>query len=205
MSNTMFRLFAIVSCAFLSGCLDSPSPNATGSGVSSSEQRTIPRVNEVELYGVGALTVDSGGEPNLTIEADDNMLQYVESSVDGETLRVGVGNGTYVWNTGYPRISLEGVNASSYELSGQTQLVLNEVELESLSLSLDGQCTVSVNGNIRTLTIDVAGQCSIDASNASIESIIGNLSGQSTLICGETTDVKVEKNKDSVIQRVEPK
>jgi hypothetical protein len=175
----------------------------TGSGVASSESRTISRVNAVELYGVGTLTVDSGGEPKLTIEADDNMLQYVKSSIDGETLRVGVGPGTYVWNTGYPRISMEGGSASAYELRGQTQLILTQAELESLTLSLDGQCSVSVTGKIRHLAIDVSGQSSIDASNALIDSITGNMNGQSTLLCGATADVKVETNKDSVITKIE--
>ena len=200
----MLRFICLVSVVLLIGCADSTNPNVTGSGVASSEKRTISRVSAVELYGVGTLTVDSGGEPMLTIEADDNMLQYVKSSVDGETLRVGVGAGTYVWNTGYPRISMEGGSASAYELRGQTQLVLTQAELDSLTLSLDGQCSVSLTGKISQLAIEVSGQCSINASNASIDSITGNVSGQSTLICGETTDVKVKTNKDSFIKKVEP-
>lgn len=196
-------LVVILSSAFLAGCTGSLNPNVTGSGVSASEQRTISKFTTVELYGVGTLTVNPSEHLGLRIEADDNMLQFVKSSVDAETLSVGVGAGTYTWNTGYPRIILQGGNAKKYDLRGQTQLVLNNAELDSLNIKLDGQCNVTLGGTVNHLDIEVSGQCSIDATNASIKSITGELNGQSTIVCRDAADVKVKKNKDSVITKAD--
>jgi hypothetical protein len=175
----------------------------TGSGVPSTEQREISKFTKVELYGVGTLTVIAGEPTKLTIEADDNMLQYVKSSIGAETLRVGVGAGTYTWNTGYPRITLQGGTAKKYDLRGPTQLVMNSADLDSLDLKLDGQCNVTLTGTINDLSIDVSGQCLIDAANATIKSIAGEMNGQSTIVCRDAADVKVKTNKDSVIKRVD--
>lgn len=191
----------LLSLTLVTGCMDSLNPTVTGSGVSRAEQREISKFTSVELFGVGTLTVNPGKAGWLKVEADDNMLQYVQSSVNGETLRIGVGSGTYTWNTGYPRFELQESTATRYELQGQTQLILNSAEMDTLKLKLDGQCSVTLNGTIDQLKIDVSGQCVIDAANASIKEISGDLNGQSTVICHAYSEVNVKKNSDSVIKK----
>lgn len=196
------RLGLFVVLAAIAGC-GTARPVVTGTGVESSETRELPAFTSVELYGVGSTTVTSGAKRQLTIRADDNMLTWVKSSVADGTLRIGVGDGDYVWHTGFPRIALSGSAATSYELSGQTTLVIEDVDADSLTIKANGQCAVTIRGRVKSLHIELQGQSQCDLTGATVTSLQGSLNGQCDLSYSGEVQADVKANPDSTVRQVE--
>jgi predicted small secreted protein len=59
-----------------------------GSGNVTSEDRPVSGVNGVALRTLGDLTIEVGGQESLRIEAEDNLLQYLETTVSGGVLNI---------------------------------------------------------------------------------------------------------------------
>ena len=57
-----------------------------GSGNMVTEPRDVSGFNRVSLSGSGEVIITQGGEESLTIETDDNIMEYVTAEVRGGTL-----------------------------------------------------------------------------------------------------------------------
>jgi hypothetical protein len=60
-----------------------------GSGNVIAEERPVSDFNRVSLSGIGNVIVTQGEEESLTVEADDNLMEYIETEVRGEVLVLG--------------------------------------------------------------------------------------------------------------------
>src|SRR5918998_1436697 len=74
-------------------CQAGPSNLLTGSGTVRSEARPVGAFDEVELAGVGTLTITQGPQESLTIEAEDNLLPQIRGEVRGRRLVLGPDGG----------------------------------------------------------------------------------------------------------------
>jgi hypothetical protein len=59
-----------------------------GSGRAAEETREVSDFSEVELGTIGTLYIELGERASLRIEADDNLLRYLEAEVRGNTLKI---------------------------------------------------------------------------------------------------------------------
>ncbi len=57
-----------------------------GSGKIVTETRNIQSFSEIELNGQGLLLLEQGATESLTINTDDNLLEYITTEVRGDTL-----------------------------------------------------------------------------------------------------------------------
>lgn len=64
-----------------------------GSGSLSEETHTFTGIAGVRLSTIGELDIRLGDTEELRIEADDNLLQYFEAGMDGDTLEIGTRRG----------------------------------------------------------------------------------------------------------------
>ena len=79
-----FVLF--LACVVLSGC---GAPNAVrGSGVLATESRDLRGFSAVELSGVGTVRLAQTGSESVTIEAEDNLLPLLSTTVEDGALRI---------------------------------------------------------------------------------------------------------------------
>ena len=60
-----------------------------GSGDVVTESRDVSGFNSVSLSGIGRAIITQGDEESLTIEADDNLMEYITSEVRDGTLELG--------------------------------------------------------------------------------------------------------------------
>ena len=60
-----------------------------GSGNLITESRSVSNLNRVNLSGSGEVVITQSGEESLTVETDDNIMQYVTTEVRGGTLYLG--------------------------------------------------------------------------------------------------------------------
>jgi hypothetical protein len=65
-----------------------------GSGRQVQEERAVSDFRGVELATIGTLHIEVGEPESLRIEAEDNLLPYIQTTVRGETLVIEVQSGT---------------------------------------------------------------------------------------------------------------
>src|SRR4051794_31092746 len=92
----MKLLVCLLTLSALAGC-DLPGaigePSLVGSGVPASVQRQIGPIDQIVVEGAMDVKVTVGGEPQLKIETDDNLLPIIITKVNGTKLTVGTRQG----------------------------------------------------------------------------------------------------------------
>lgn len=140
-----------------------------GSGDVTTESREVSGFDEIALRGSGTVIVDVDGTESLTIEAEDNLLQYLTTEVVGG------------------RLELE----ANRSISPTEDIVytISAVSLEGLDVSGSGRINVSgVSGD--RLDVNVSGSGSIDAPDLDVGSVSVDISGSGSVrIVGAADDL----------------
>ena len=129
-----------------------------GSGNVISESRSVSNFSRVSLSGSGELIITQGGGESLTIEADDNLMQYLESEVRGDTLHLGSKRNTNVNPTRAIRYNLGIIELNSLNLSGSGRAEANSIDTDSLDIGVSGSGNVRINTlGADSLTVRISG------------------------------------------------
>lgn len=156
---TMAALLALLAgCVIEDGDVVVPGlDQVEGSGTVVTEEFDLDGFDEVELSGVGQVTVALAEAHSVTVEADDNILDVIVVEVAGDTLVLAVRPGTTI-------------DPSVLEF---------RVEVPELSrIALPGAGNVSVTGwTGPSGEIDVPGAGSVEVTGAAFEDIEVALSG----------------------------
>ena len=152
-----------------------------GSGTVITETRQINNFDSIELSGSGKVIVTQGGSKSLTIETDDNVMKYVESEVEGGTLKLGLvtGNPTGVnIQTFSQLVFYVGVDdLTSLTVSGSGNIESDRVETDSL------KATVSGSGVIQLADLS-ASMVNADISGSGEIELAGDVTTQAAKIGG---------------------
>ena len=88
-SQILFVLLALALITLSLGACSSLPGIIFGSGKIASEERTLTSLKGVALAASGDLTIELGEEESLFIEADDNLLPYIETNIRDGVLTIG--------------------------------------------------------------------------------------------------------------------
>jgi hypothetical protein len=182
----------------------------TGSGQVATDTRTVTGFSAVDLRGVGQLTVTLGGKEGLTIEAEDNLLPLISSTVSGNTLvlelkegrptrsivyRVAARQITALSTSGAGDIDAPDVTGASLRtnLSGAGNVRLERLNVQSLDSSLAGAGSLAANGTATRLTVNVMGAGDVAARDLAVKEADLNLSGagKATVRVSDTLKVRL--------------
>ena len=72
----------------LSSCFGFGGERVNGNGVSASEERSIGNFHSVNAMGSMNVIVSQSATPSIKIEADQNLLQYIETKNNGGTVEI---------------------------------------------------------------------------------------------------------------------
>jgi hypothetical protein len=120
----------------------------TGSGRVTSEARAISGVHSVVLEGQGDVLLHEGAAPSLTIEAEDNLLPLITSSVQDGTLRLGFDRATWrdtIRPTQPIRFLLTLPSLAAFDLAGSGTLQASSLRAEQLTLRLTGTGDLTID------------------------------------------------------------
>ena len=129
----------------------------TGSGRVTSEARSIEAVHSVALEGLGDVILQEGAATSLTIEAEDNLLPLITSSVQDGTLRLGFDRTTWrdtIRPTEPIRFLLTLPTLAAFDLAGSGSLQAATVRTEALTLRLTGAGDLTIE-QLEAATLDV--------------------------------------------------
>lgn len=187
-----------------------------GSGNLITESRTIGNIDRVDLSGSGKLIIIQSGEESLTVETDDNMMQYVSTEVRDGTLYLGFDGRVSRDQTLSPtrlRFTLTVKDLTGMGVSGSGEISTASLDTDRLEVNIGGSGDVQVdslmagevevqiggNGNVELAgeatrqDISINGSGQYDAENLRSEMVKINIggSGNATVWAIESLDASV--------------
>ena len=152
-----------------------------GSGNVITETRQVSNFDRIDLSGSGEVIVTQGGSEALTIETDDNVMEYVKAEVEGGTLKLGLVTGVatgFNFQSTTRLVFYVGVN----DITGLTTSGSGEIESDRIESS-QLNATVSGSGAIRIADLS-ASEVKADISGSGEINLAGEVAVQDVTISG---------------------
>lgn len=148
-----------------------------GSGNLKTEKREVSDFKSVDVGGVFKVEITAQKDFDVQIEADDNLLQYINTEIDGETLEISTTKRISSHNPIIVKIGAPDIE--NLEVSGASSVMLTNLNNESLKIDLSGASNVKIEGNTKNLNVELSGASRLDSGNLQSENISVDASGAS--------------------------
>ncbi len=148
-----------------------------GSGDVVTVKREVSNFDKVSLSGVGTLYITVGDEESLKIEAEDNVLPYIETRVWGSTLNIGFKDqrlNTAVQPTRQIRYYLTVTDLESLDLSGAGHIEVDNINTSEMQISTSGAGKIEIEkltAKVLTMEISGTGNCRINEGQVDEQSL----------------------------------
>lgn len=118
-----------------------------GSGNVITEPRHVSNFDRVSLSGSGEVIVTQGEHESLTVEAEDNIMQYIKTEVKQRTLILGFKRASW-WNAIRPtkriKFNLSMKDVVGFEVSGSGSINAANIKSDDLELAISGSGSVAI-------------------------------------------------------------
>lgn len=126
-----------------------------GSGNRTSEERDLEPFSEIYLAGSEEILVTVGEPQSVTVEADDNLIELVETLVKGDTLVIRTEK-NYRSSKGI-RVTITVPELDEVGVAGSGDMEISGLAASGFSVSVTGSGAVSVRGSAERVDATVTG------------------------------------------------
>lgn len=182
-----------------------------GSGVQVDKVRSVSTFSRVRLDGPVDLRLAPADKEGLRVQADDNIEPLVSTTVDGDTLVIGVKEGSGFSTRNPVRVVLDFKQLQALQirgsgdahidrlkgdrfelgLSGSGDLRIGLLELRELSATLSGSGDLEVAGRAEQQDWNLSGSGDVSAASLSGQRVRARLSGSGDLRLGVSQELDV--------------
>ena len=148
-------------------------------------------VEKVRLLGAGEVTIVQGDEEGLTIEAEDNVLDHLDVTVSGDTLKIEFEKNFNIIPTEPIKIDLKVKGLQLIEVSGAGEVKASNIDTENLDVILNGGGSFILSGKAGVQKIVFNGAGNYDAGDLQSQevSITSNGAGAATVWATEKLSI----------------
>ena len=196
--RNLFVLSLIVAVSLSSACRYVGGERVKGNGNAGGEDRSVGNFNSVSSHGEYDVYLTQGAGYSVRVEADENLLQYIETVVENNVLEIRTRQGfslksrtdlkVHITAPAYSKVKTFGSgniltenklnNTSPIELelsgSGDIKVELNAPEVRA---ELRGSGNINVGGETRSFTGEIRGSGDIHAANLKAENVDVDIAG----------------------------
>jgi hypothetical protein len=164
-----------------------------GSGNMVEEERQVSGFTGVALGGIGDLTIEVGEEETLRIEAEDNLLGYIETEVRDGTLRVQTRDKVNLKPKRSIHFYLTVKELNTIVLSGLGDIEVPGLETGRFAVRISGMGDVKV-GELNADRLDgiISGMGDLEIAGGQVEAQDIIISGAGEYRAGDVRSDKVE-------------
>ena len=157
----------------------------TGNGNLKTENRSVGNFEYLEVSGSFDVELIDGKEGDLSIRADENLMEYIETENEGGTLKIKWKKNYNISTRNATKITLAVDEISAAKLSGSGEIVsakmlkseefvaavsgsgdlFLKLDVGQLNLTVSGSGDMEISGNARKFEARVSGSGDIDAKN----------------------------------------
>jgi hypothetical protein len=193
-------LLFIAASVILSSCQYFGGERVYGNGHIVTQQRTIGSFNSVSAKGAMNIHVRQDASPGISIQADENLMQYIDAYIDGNTLVVETKYGynlqsskdiiVYASAPAFREIGVSGSGdvVSDNVITGTEELKMHvsgsgnitmQVNMPKVSTEVSGSGTIALKGNARDFNASISGSGDVKCFDLVTDNTSLDLSGSS--------------------------
>ena len=162
-SRTSEWAAAVLVCLLACGCeIVGGGQGVVGSGKVAEEARPVGRFDVIDVAGSGQLLFRQGDKESLTIKADDNVLPFITSSVDGNELHLGVRDNVSLQTHAPLMYIVTARDLKAVRLSGAVSAKLDSLATDRLEVTLSGSGDVAASGRAKDQRVEISGSGEYD-------------------------------------------
>jgi Putative auto-transporter adhesin, head GIN domain len=189
----------LVLALVLGGCAqptgtDTQEPSAVNSESSdvTSESRDVSGFDEVELNGVGNLSIEQTGSESLTVEAEEDVLPKIRTEVEGDRLIIGPEPGSSIHTSDPINYTLTVEDLSALEVSGSGDIEAEGISTEALTVRISGTGDVEISGKADSQEIEISGSGDYRAENLESKEATVEVGGSGSAIVNVSDELEAE-------------
>lgn len=183
-------LFSIV---LISGC---SSNEVSGNGNQVTKSRSVEAFNQIEVDGAYDVDVVQGSENSVELTTDSNIAPLVLTTVDDNNLEIKNKTGVSFKVTHPVHVKVIVKKLTRLVASGSNQVSVSGLTGDGLSVETNGSIKADLAGNLKMLSLRIAGNGEVDASKLVAEEVAVRLlgSGHVQVNVLKTLDTKITGN-----------
>jgi carbon monoxide dehydrogenase subunit G len=158
-----------------------------------SESRNVSGFSEVELQGVGNLSIQQTGSESLTVEAEEDVIPKLRTEVENNRLIIGPESNTSIHTIKPINYKLTVKDLDALKLSGSGNIEAEDIETDKLAVTINGTGDVKMAGRADSQDIDISGSGNYQAGNLESKEVkiaVGG-SGSAIVNVSDELDAKV--------------
>jgi hypothetical protein len=122
-----------------------------GSGDVTTETREVSGFTGIRLTGGGEIIIEQGDSEGLTIEAEDNLLEYLTSDVSGDTLELSIEEGYTLRPTRSIIYRISVIDLEGIEVEGGATITAENLSLDTLDINITGGGMLDLSGTVEDM------------------------------------------------------
>jgi hypothetical protein len=157
MKKTMFLtlvILAILSMACTIGGVSVDVNRTEGSGVITKEERSVGDFSEIVLSGIGNLHIVQGAENKVVVEAEENIISKITTTVKGDKLVIGVEKGFNIIPTKEINYYITVQDITGIQMLGAGNVKADKIVTDKLNINLTGFGSMDIT-DLTATSLDV--------------------------------------------------
>ena len=182
----LMLVFAVLACNTIN--VNLVGETVRGAGTVIEEGREIGNISGVELATVGTLHITSGTGESLRIEAEDNLLDYIQTNVRAGKLVIETREGINLRPTKPINYDLTVDRLNSIEISSSGDVEAGSLQSGSFSIDINSSGNLSLSSlDCTSLKVDISssGNVAVDDLKADSISVKVSSSGNLEILGGQ--------------------
>lgn len=182
LSKTLLILALVVSTLGCYGLIAGTGQTVRGSGNVIDETRAVSKVSGVELAMPGTLHITRGDSESLRIEAQENLMEYIETNVSGGRLVIKSRQNSDLEPTRPINYYLTVKELSSIEISSSGSIESGDLQSDSFSIMIGSSGDLDIAGlECATLDVQISSSGNTVLSSLTADSISVDISSSGNL------------------------
>jgi hypothetical protein len=146
-----------------------------GDGNIKTESRTAGEFNSIDVSNSIDVYVKQDSVASVKIEADENLMEYIQVIDDGEVLRIHPENGYNLRPSKRIKVYVSSPEYKSFEASGACNIYSENKIISSsmVTIDLSGSCDAKLDLNAPKVNAELSGACNIELKGETKEFKVG--------------------------------
>lgn len=201
MLRPLLPVIVVVLAALPACSISFDGPSVAGSGVTTSQTRSVPAFDRIEIGGAYEVVVRVGATRSVVLAGDDNLLPLVRTEVRNGTLHIESDEDLEPREEIRIEIGIETLNG--VHSAGSSDVAVRDVRSPAFDVTVSGSSELTANGEFGDLTTSLAGSGEIQM-NGSADAIDASISGSGELdllqVRARTARIDVSGSGDASVQ-----
>jgi Putative auto-transporter adhesin, head GIN domain len=162
-----------------------------GSGTIKTESRPVTGFSHIVLDGTGDLTITQSGAESLTVEADDNLVPLITSTVAASTLEIRTTRPVDPTKRIHYTVTVK--DFSGFDLLGSASAVATQIDTAAIKIVISGAGDAKISGKAQSQDITISGAGDYEAPQLASKTtrVTINGAGNAVVEVSDALDVRI--------------